>query len=39
MYNFLEKMGLWVQVRIWRCIKCEETINYMLVETYMLSTF
>ena len=38
MYDF-QKVGVWVQVRIWRCIKCEETTNYMLVDIYMLSTF
>ena len=38
MYNF-QKVGVWVQVRISRCIKCEETTNYMLVDIYMLSTF
>ena len=38
MYNF-QKVGVWVQVRIWRCIKFEETTNYMLVDIYMLSTF
>ena len=29
MYNF-KKVGVWVQVRIWRCIKCGETKNYLL---------
>ena len=38
MYNF-QKVGVWVQVRIWRRIKCEETTNYMLVDTSMLNTF
>ena len=38
MYNF-QKVGVWVQVRISRCIKCEEATNYMLVDIYMLSTF
>ena len=38
MYNF-QKVGVWVQVRIWRCIKCEETTNCMLVDIYMLHTF
>ena len=38
MYDF-EKVGVWVQVPIWRCIKCEETTNYMLVDIYMLSPF
>ena len=36
--NF-QKVGVWVQVHIWRCIKCEETTNHMLVDIYMLSTF
>ena len=34
MYNFL-KVGVWVQVRIWRCIKYEETTNYILVDIYI----
>ena len=38
MYDF-QKVGAWVQVRIWRCIKCEETTNYMLVDIYISSTF
>ena len=38
MYDF-QKLGVWVQVRIWRCIKCEETTNYMLVDIHKLSTF
>ena len=38
MYNF-QKVGVWVQVRISRCIKCEEAKNYILVDIYMLSTF
>ena len=37
-YNF-QNVGVWVQVRIWRCIKCEETTNHMLVDIYMLTTF
>ena len=38
MYSF-QKVGVWVQVRIRRCIKCEETTKYMLVDTPMLNTF
>ena len=38
MYN-CRKVGVWVQVRIWHCIKCEEATNYMLVDIYVLSTF
>ena len=36
--NDFQKVGVWVEVRIWRCIKCEESTNYMLVDIYMLST-
>ena len=38
MYNF-QKVGVWVQVRIWRCIKCKETTNDMLVDTSVLNPF
>ena len=36
MCNF-QKVGFWVQVRIWRFITCGETTNYLLIDTYMLS--
>ena len=41
MYDF-QKVGVWVQVRIWRCLKCEENklhVGRFLYVKYIFITF